>query len=313
MNRDFKEEYQDYTAQDLPDLWNRIESNLTPRDQIQPEDQEIPGMTDASVEKTAHEVLQRSEHKSKYRFRTVFATAAALAVLLLSAKIIQSGMFGTNASDVAMEADCEETAEAAGSAQEEVFATEEAVGDAAEEYEAQAQAPANESYTQSASDGYGEEMADVAPEAENAETNDMAMRDLASEESSKGAAQGAPSKESALSDEAKMAQGGYVPLTSEVKSYVYKDAVLSEAPSLLKQSDYGNRFDTPYALTFELSEGKETYYIRAIVSKAEYEALLGETSFETGKRYDITVEASSAIDELHQKVDAHLIRAAMKK
>ena len=35
------------------------------RDQIQPEDQEIPGMTDASVEKTAHEVLQRSEHKSK--------------------------------------------------------------------------------------------------------------------------------------------------------------------------------------------------------------------------------------------------------
>lgn len=107
MNRDFEKEYQEYTAQDLPDLWNRIEPNLLPRDQI---DKEVTENKDTIVKKDVFE----AKRNRKRVLRSIMSVAAALVVLLISVRVIRIGMFQSNTnmetSDmlVADDAACEE-------------------------------------------------------------------------------------------------------------------------------------------------------------------------------------------------------------
>lgn len=96
MRRDFKDEYQNYIESDMPDLWSRIESNLSPRQsadegQSQPEhvlEDNRKSQSGAASEENTKSTSEKRISVMRF-FGTAVPVAAALCVLVIGVKVIR--------------------------------------------------------------------------------------------------------------------------------------------------------------------------------------------------------------------------------
>lgn len=306
MNRDFETEYKDYVSQDLPDLWSRIEPNLLERDAITEDMASLDVPTSDMAVKIDETKTEENSNvvipMARFAKRVVPFAAAAL-VMILCAKMIQSGLFSRGAASSAPCAD-EAVMESA--------AADEMVMDTADAAVEMSDAPAEEAASEEAATNtsIAESFADEAPAMTETATADEAAD--YEEETSDLAGTKSPSKEVAQNNKREDASGVYekdVPADfGPVVGYDtahFIDIVEPEA-----NDEIAAAYGYPAVLLFEVEQDEQLILIRAYATMDMLEKIDEKYELAKDNGYLISVAMLEDRKELSETKNALLISLA---